>query len=106
MGSKLNFIIDQGATFSIVVDLKDTNDEPLIVDGYIANAALRKAYGASNSVIFTANIANGSLTLSLTANQTANIVAGRYVYDAKLTDSLGIISRPLEGVVTVTPGVT
>jgi hypothetical protein len=49
---------------------------------------------------------NGIITLSLTANQTANMVGGRYVYDVELTDASNSISRIVEGIVTVTPQVT
>ena len=44
--------------------------------------------------------------LSMSANTTNSIAAGRYVYDCELTDSNGIVSRLVEGIVTVTPGVT
>jgi hypothetical protein len=45
------------------------------------------------------------ITLGLTANQTSNLVAGRYVYDVELTEG-GEVSRIVEGIVTVTPQVT
>jgi hypothetical protein len=42
----------------------------------------------------------------MSANVTNNIAAGRYVYDCELNDGNGTISRLVEGIVTVTPGVT
>ena len=42
----------------------------------------------------------------MTANATANVVAGRYVYDVELVDGGGVVTRLLEGIVTVTPQVT
>jgi len=44
--------------------------------------------------------------LALTDTQTANLTAGRYVYDVVLTDSANVTSRIVEGIVTVTPRVT
>ena len=37
---------------------------------------------------------------------TSTMTAGRYVYDLELTDADGLISRIVEGTVTVTPQVT
>jgi hypothetical protein len=45
------------------------------------------------------------VTLSLSSNATANIVAGRYVYDVEVTVANSVY-RVAEGIVTVTPQVT
>jgi len=42
----------------------------------------------------------------MSANTTANVVAGRYVYDVELVDSGNVATRLIEGIVTVTPQVT
>lgn len=107
MATKANLVIDQGATFEVVLDLTDENGDVLNLIGYTANSQLRKWYTSSNSTNFTTSIDDiaGTITLSLTANQTANLTAGRYVYDVELTNS-GVISRIIEGIVTVTPNVT
>jgi hypothetical protein len=42
----------------------------------------------------------------MTANSSANVVAGRYVYDCELTDVNGAVTRLIEGIATVTPQVT
>ena len=55
---------------------------------------------------FSTSLSNGSLVISLTANQTANMVAGRYVYDIELIDPANTVVRILEGIVTLTPEVT
>lgn len=48
----------------------------------------------------------GVITLSLTATLTAGIPATRYVYDLEMISSGGVVTRLLEGYVTVTPEVT
>ncbi len=106
MAQKANITIDQGTTFSSGIDLLDDNDEPVIVVNYTARGQIRKHYSSSNSVSFTTTLSNGSLVISLTASQTANIVAGRYVYDLELVDPSNTVLRILEGIVTVTPEVT
>ncbi len=106
MAQKANITIDQGTTFSSGIDLLDGNDEPVNVTSYTARGQIRKHYSSSNSVSFTTTLSNGSLVISLTANQTANMVAGRYVYDIELVDPSNTVLRILEGIVTVTPEVT
>lgn len=107
MASKANLVIDQGTTFTTTITVTDDEGTALDLNGYTGAAQIRKHYTSSNSVNFTVSItaATGEVTLSLTANATANIVAGRYVYDCELTNS-GTVSRVLEGIVTVTPQVT
>jgi len=107
MATKANLVIDQGATFSADLSLTDDNGDVMNLNGYTANSQMRKWYTSSNSVAFTTdiNVTAGSITLSLTATQTSNLVAGRYVYDVEVTEN-GVISRVVEGIVTVTPNAT
>jgi hypothetical protein len=103
---KSNILIEQGATFIEIIDLLDANGNPIPTLGMSANAALKKWYTSSNVTILSTALANGSLTVSLTANQTANLWFGRYVWDAYLTDVSNNVIRLVEGVATVSPGVT
>ena len=108
MSTKANLVIDQGATFTTDLTLKDENGDPLVLTGYTANSQMRRWYTSTNaSATFTTSINTTSavITLSLTANQTSNLDSGRYVYDCEITDGT-IISRIVEGIVTVTPQVT
>jgi hypothetical protein len=69
---------------------------------------MRKAYSSSNSTAFTvtANSA-GIIAMSMSANTTGTLTAGRYVYDIELTATAnGNVTRMIEGIVTVTPQVT
>lgn len=106
MAQKANITIDQGTTFSSGIDLLNDNDEAVDVTNYTARGQIRKHYSSSNAVSFTTTLSNGSLVISLTAAQTANMVAGRYVYDIELVDPSNTVLRILEGIVTVTPEVT
>jgi hypothetical protein len=108
MAIKANLVIDQGTSFSTLINITDTDDTSIDLTGFVGAAQMRKHFSSSNSTPFVVTIipAEGALTLALSANTTANLVAGRYVYDVELTNENGIISRIVEGIVTVTPNVT
>ena len=107
MATKVNLVIDQGATFQTAITFADENDNPINFSTYTGTAQIRKHYSSSNATNFSVGLnSSGIVTLSLTANQTANLVSGRYVYDLEVVDSSNVISRLIEGIVTVTPQVT
>ena len=107
MATKSNLVIDQGATFSTDLTLTDENGDILNLVGYTANSQIRKWYTSTNYIAFTTavNTSIGVITLSLTDSQTANLTAGRYVYDVEINDG-STVSRVVEGIITVTPNVT
>ena len=109
MATKANLVIDQGATFSTTLNLTDENGDILTLNGFTANSQMRKWYSSSNAITFNTaiNVDSGTITLELDSGVTANIVAGRYVYDVEITDAYtNAVSRVVEGIVTVTPNVT
>lgn len=108
MATKANLVIDQGSTFSADLNLTDENGDALLLSGYTANSQMRKWYTSVNATaVFSAsiNVDSAVVTLSLSANQTSSITAGRYVYDVEISDGSSV-SRIVEGIVTVTPQVT
>ena len=105
--SELN--IEQYATFSTTVNVEDSNGDAVNLSGYSASSQIRKSYYSSSANNFTATvtgIANGEITLSMTAANTANLPVGRMLYDLVITSPEGIKTRVIEGIVTVLPGVT
>lgn len=109
MAIKANLVIDQGADFETTVNVSDDNGDPVNLTGYTGAAQMRKHYSSNTSYAFTVtNTAEyGEVKLAMTAAATANIAAGRYVYDCELLDTnTGKTSRLIEGIVTVTPQVT
>jgi hypothetical protein len=108
MATKANIIIDQGTTFSTDIYLTDDNGDAFDLTGYTGVSKMRKHYTSSNAQSFTVslNTANGFVTLSLTSANTSDLTAGRYVYDVEVTSSSNVVSRIVEGIVTVTPQVT
>lgn len=106
MALKANLVIDQGTTFASSIEVLDENDNAIELSNYVARGQMRKTYTSSNAVSFTTTTNTGILVISLTAGQTANITAGRYVYDVELVDTQNTVVRILEGIVTITPEVT
>jgi len=104
-----NIYIEQGATFSTSITLDDVYGDTYNLRGYTANSQIRKShYSANATATFQTDINSntGSITLILSAPTTANIPAGRYVYDTKITDQSNNVLRILEGIAEVSPSVT
>lgn len=107
MAIKANLLIDQGATYSTQLNIADSSGNAVDLTGYTASAQIRKHYSSRTNIPFVASVnSSGKVTLSLTANTSARLAAGRYVYDVELTDTSGRISRIVEGIVTINPNVT
>lgn len=107
MAIKANLLIDQGTDYQTSITLTDVDDNIVNLAGYTANAQIRKTYTSSNAVNFSVQLeeSTGEVKLSLTDSQTANMTPGRYLYDVLLTSN-NITTRIVEGIVTLTPGVT
>lgn len=108
MALKANITIDQGTSFATTIDVTDEEGNIVDLTGFTGAAQMRKHYTSGTAFTFNVAItaATGEVTLSFSANSTSNMSPGRYVYDCELTDSGGLVSRLVEGIVTVTPGVT
>lgn len=109
MAVKANLVIDQGSDFSVSVDLTDANNDPYDLTNHTIASQMRKNYASSSAAATFStshNGAGGTLVLELTANTTVDLVPGRYFYDVEIKSSSNTINRVLEGIVTVTPGMT
>lgn len=109
MATKENIYIDQGTTFSIQLSITDeVTGLPVNLSTYYVGASqIRKHYSSSNAVNMNVSLTNtGLVILSLSADATANMQSGRYVYDVTVTDFANNVSRVLEGIVTINPYVT
>lgn len=110
MAAKANIVIDQGADFSTTITVLDNDNSILNLTNYTARGQIRKHYTSTTAVdfdfAFTEPRSSGILTLSLSNTQTANMEAGRYVYDVEIVSSANTVTRLVEGIATVTPEVT
>ena len=109
MAAFTELLIEQGATFSTTVNVEDTAGAAINLFGYSASSQMRKSYYATSNTIITSTItgsANGEITLSMTAANTANLTPGRQVFDLLITSPTGVKTRVVEGVIVISPGVT
>lgn len=122
MTSPIDYTLDiyQGATFELNLEIKDGTGAAMDLTGASLAGKMRKlASDAAATASFTCTITNaasGLATISLTAAQTAAIVANpsvkatreitNFCYDIELTDSLSKVTRILQGVVNFWPEVT
>lgn len=111
MAAYVELYIDQGTTFSNIINITDDiTNTPVNIQGYIVSSQIRRSYYSANpSANITCTITDaldGEITMSMTAANTANIKAGRYLFDVETIDTVGNVSRILEGIITVTPQIT
>jgi len=111
MAAYVELYIDQGTTFNNVLNLTDDVTNAYVnVSGYIVTSQMRRSYYSTNaSANITCTITdavNGEITMTMTAANTSNLKPGRYLFDVETEDPANVKSRILEGIVTVTPGVT
>ena len=101
--------IEQYATFSTTINVEDVQGDAINLSGYSAASQIRKSYYSTSANTLTATVtgtANGEITLSMTAANTANLSPGRYLYDLVITAPDTTKTRVVEGIVNVLPGVT
>lgn len=104
-----NLAIDQGTTYSVTITVTDDTGSARNLAGYTGRAQLKRSYYTNTNTAFTVTIDNpseGEIDLSLTANQTSALKAGRYVYDLELVSNTNTVERIVEGIVTIYPEVT
>lgn len=102
--------IDQGSTFETSITITGDDGDVLNVTNYTFTSSIKKSYYSSNvSANITVGIMDantGNINLFISAATTANLKAGRYLYDVKMTNSSNVSTRIVEGILIVTPQVT
>ena len=111
MAGYAELVVDQGSTYTTTITINDdATGTPANILGYMITSNVKKSYYSANaSATFACTItdsANGNVSLVLTSNQTSNLNAGRYVFDVRSESPANVVTRILEGIVTVTPKVT
>ena len=102
--------LDQGTDLSYNLDLTQDDGSPLNVTGYTFSSSIRKSYYSSNVTanltVTVANSVGGNVLLTMNSAVSANIKAGRYLFDVKQKDAANVTTRIIEGIITVLPQVT
>lgn len=110
----LDLYIEQGATYNQPIVWKDSSGVAVNLTGYTARMQVRKTISATTPIItlttengrITLGGANGTITLNITATDTAALEQFAGVYDLELQSYSGFVTRLLEGQVTVSKEVT
>tara|TARA_B100000963_G_C22573892_1_gene647436 strand:+ start:748 stop:1098 length:351 start_codon:yes stop_codon:yes gene_type:complete len=106
--------IEQGATFSLVITYKDSAGSAINLTGFTARMSLR-TFIEDSSAILTLTTENGrialgggagTVTLTVSASDTAALTAGNGVYDLELISSGGVVTRLIEGSYSIVREVT
>jgi len=108
MAIKSNIVIDQGADFSITVTAADADGDTMDLSGYTGRSWMKKSPSSSNYWVFsvTINESAGEVVVSMTSDDTTDLVPGRYLYDVEIISPANKVTRLVEGIVTVTPEIT
>lgn len=111
MAGYVELYIDQGTTFNSTINLTDdTTNAPINAALYTVSSQLRRSHlsaNASGNLTCTITDAqNGVIILSMTAANSSNLLVGRHFFDVKSTDANNVVSRLLEGTITVNPAAT
>jgi hypothetical protein len=109
MSAQNNLTLDQGTSFTYNVYLIDSSGVAIDLTGFTGNSQLRTSY--TSNVYFTMNVAvstvnTGLITLSMNTSTTSLLTASKYLYDVKLTSNNNVVSRLMEGVISVNKNVT
>jgi hypothetical protein len=108
-----DILIEQGATYSQVITYKEAG-VAINLTGYTARMQVRATLESASTLVelTTANSrialggAAGTITLTISATDTAALTSGRGVYDLELVSGSGIVTRLLQGVATISRNVT
>ena len=114
MAAVYDITIEQGATFRLSLIWKDSSNVPVNLTGYTARMQVRRSY--TDTVIqlamtteggsITLGGAAGTINVVSAATATEDIATRAGVYDLELMSSNGVVTRLVEGKVTVKPEVT
>jgi hypothetical protein len=108
----LDFTIEQGATFNLLMTWKIDN-VAVNLTGYTARLQARVDVEDTETVLslttgsgITLGGALGTISLDRTATQTAVLPTGEFVYDLELQSGGGVVTRLVQGQLTISAEVT
>jgi hypothetical protein len=114
LASTYNINIDQGATYTLAISYKDSNNAAINLTNYTAAMQLRATYSSvdavlslsspSNGIVITG--ATGLISITITDTQTAALSANSFVYDLEITSPSNVKTRLIQGSATISPEVT
>jgi len=104
MAKFANIFVDQGTTFSEVIDLSNNDGSVFPLAGFVAVAKARKNIWDANPVIFNTVIDTvaGTITISLAATVSALLSPVDYIYDVLISNATtGEVIKIVQGTMVV-----
>ena len=109
MASISNIFIDQGATFTTTLTINDSTGSALDLTNFTARSHIRATKESTSYVPFTMTFPDrsaGKVTMTLTSDASSGMSAGQYVYDLEIESATGVVTRLIEGKVTLNREIT
>lgn len=108
MTLKANLVLDQNSDFSITIFIQNDDETAYDLTNTTVKASLRKSHYSSKGFDFSCShdSAGGNITMFMSKELTATIEPGLYMYDVIIISDSDAVNRIVEGIVTVTPGIT
>ena len=109
MATIQNITVDQDADYTETLTIKDSTGTVVDLSNETITSKMRKTHLSTTAFDFTTakvSATDGTCSITMTDAVTTGLAEGRYVWDLTTTDSSGLITRRIEGRVTVTPSVT
>jgi hypothetical protein len=122
---RYNFLIEQGATFQLELQYKDSNNNPINLSGYSGRLQIRQTvpstvillclssslkpdgtginFSGSNG---TTSPSSGSIGIYISAISSSLLTFDQAVYDLEIENSSGFVTRLVEGGVQLSKEVT
>ena len=111
MAGIANLTIDQGSNFTYDLEVTNADGTAFDLTGFTMVGKMAQGYATTYPrVLFTCTCTSdmalqGVVTISLTADQTKALKAGRWVFDVVATHTDSPVTRLLQGTAIVTPSV-
>jgi len=121
---KYNIVIEQGATYQVELQYKDSNNNPIDLTGYSGRMQIRPAIGSTTSYLYlssslqpdgtglnfsgsngTTSPVSGSIGIYISATTSSLLTFTTGVYDLEL-QSGSVVTRILQGNVQLSKEVT
>lgn len=106
---KLNILIEQGATFSKTLTIKDSDGLPINLTGKTFRSQIRRrptdVNPAASFTMAVLNAAAGTVSWQMSATTTSSVVAEPHYYDVEMVEG-AVVTRLMEGTAFVNFEVT
>ena len=107
MAQEINLTVDQGSNLNIEITVTAANGDLWDLSTYTINSQVRKNPYTNTAYSFAATgAANGLLTMTMNAETSAAVPAGRYLYDVEIKSTSNTTTRVQEGLIYFNPNIT